>query len=174
MICNLGDPMSLRHPVPASSPWKGVYVFVYVYVSVCKCIYINIYAIALPTSSPWKYVHVHVFVYACIYMYMYIWKCMQSHYRRVVLGSMIMYMYMYQYICLYIHINIYVIALPTSSLWKVFHICPSKSSKPARWNCANLCIKCTYFFVMYTYIYTHIHIYTYIYTHPHQLWGGFD
>jgi len=79
MICNLGDPMSLRHPVFISPASVFTYTYMYIYIHIH--IYVHIYTC--------------IHIYACIHMHIYTYI-----YKRI-------YTHIYTHICLYTHTNTY-------------------------------------------------------------------
>jgi len=92
MICNLGDPMSLRHPVSNPSYIPDIrhtciyiYIYIYVYIYVYMYIYVHVYI----------YIHICTYIYICIYICTYIYICIYVH----------IYIYVYVYTCTYMYVH---------------------------------------------------------------------
>jgi len=57
MICNLGDPMSLRHPVCQTCPYSWLWKYIHIYMH----IYLHTYT--------YTYIYIYIHMYTYIYVY---------------------------------------------------------------------------------------------------------
>jgi len=101
MMCNLGDPMSLRHPVGALIFCSHTYSHIFTYISLCIYICIPIYTY-MSTPPDTGDNHFLIFFFFCLihidtyhYMYIYVWV---YHYK-------FMYLYIYMYMQVLATIN---------------------------------------------------------------------
>ena len=70
MICNLGDPMSLRHPVInflRKAGYRTDFQVKYMYVNIYVCIYIYIYICTYLYMC--VYIHIYIYMYICTHIY---------------------------------------------------------------------------------------------------------
>ena len=81
MICNLGDPMSLRHPVEDDR-------------HAARAISID-------------YIYIHIYIYIYTYMYMYTYICTYTSTYTYIYTYILIYIYIYIYICIYVFLQIF-------------------------------------------------------------------
>jgi len=115
MICNLGDPMSLRHP---GGGWICGFWCEYIYICRCICVYWNThtciydiyYSQFFLQKRPDIFILVWIFMYICIdiheywhlYLYNYLWE------YAYVYMNMCTYIYIHIHIYIYIYIYVYI------------------------------------------------------------------
>jgi len=154
MICNLGDPMSLRHPVWRRSLSCSVSIYLYL-------------------SAPLQ--HVRIIKALCLYAYaaakkqehMYIY----SKWKHMISDHSCRYVYTRVFINIYIYIYTYIYIMPLYTLWcaLIMRIRCSERPRTHVWTFKMEIYNigpyiCTY---AYMYIYINMYLYTYTYKYIH-------